>query len=166
MSAALLLAGIAEPHARVVLQLMRGARRDLVQVADGTERPVRIDVDALLADRQLERADRAWRYFGYAEAELLLAPARDNLEHAEAIPAALRARLVAAHAASRIFAAWDRFDHAAALELWADLPTAAQAELTDFARPLRCLASGDRAKRESLILLDLWHNAQRRADRG
>ncbi|MFO1038428.1 MAG: hypothetical protein U1E45_16445 [Geminicoccaceae bacterium] len=165
MSAALMLACIADPEARVTLQLMRGERHNLDRVTDGTERPVRIEVDALLADRLLERADRAWRNFGYAEAALLLADARDNLEHAEAVPASLRTRLVTAHAASLAFAAWDRFDHAAALAAWSAIPGPARQRLAPFEKGLRSL-TGASQDRVPLALLDLWNNALRRAARG
>ncbi|MEK0085287.1 TIGR02710 family CRISPR-associated CARF protein [Benzoatithermus flavus] len=164
MSAALMLAGIAEPKARVELRLMRGERRSLDRVRDGTERPQRIDVSALLADRLLERADLAWRSFGYAEAEQLLAEPAQDLADAEAVPERLRLRLMAAYRLSGLFAAWDRFDHAAALEMLAALPPGARRALAAYEPALRQLA--DQARRAPLVLLDLWHNAERRAARG
>ncbi len=163
MSAALMLAGIREPGARVELQIMKGAREDLNHVTDGTERPVRLAVDALLAARTLDVADRFWQRFGYAEAEALLAGPAEDLEHAETVPLALRQRLRRAHALSHLFAAWDRFDHPTALHVagaWGEGPPLDAARL----RTLRSLATERRAT--PLLVLDLWRNAERRAARG
>lgn len=164
MSAALMLAGIKDPQAGVVLQLMKGDRRDLEKVADGTERPVRVAVDALLAERALDRAARLWASFGYAEAAAVLAPHLDDLAAAESVPAPFRERLAAAAHASEALAAWDRFDHAHALRLFRDHALDKRAKLGSWLQPLRALAHPD--KRQPLLLLDLWHNALRRAARG
>lgn len=161
MSAALMLAGIREPEAKVELQLVTGERADLRQVADGTERATRIEVDALLAERTLETAARFWARFGYGEAELLLEPAATDLAHAESVPADLRARLVRAHRRSALFAAWDRFDHVTARGLAADLEV-------PLAPAHRTALDGlaEHHEPSALLVVDLWRNACRRAARG
>jgi len=161
MSAALMLAGIREPEAKVELQLTTGERADLRQVTDGTERATRIEVDALLAERTLETAGRFWHGFGYSEAEALLERPATDLAHAESVPAALRARLIRAHRRSALFAAWDRFDHATARRLAAELD-APLAPAHD--RALDVLAR--RQEPSALLVVDLWRNACRRAARG
>ncbi len=167
MSAALMLAAIAEPEARIDLQFMRGERRDLNRIAEGTERPVRLGVDALLAERALERADRFWRSGGYAEAEAVLRPSHDDLEAAEHVPQTVRRRLARALHASAMLAAWDRFEHRRALALLNDHGLGQRwPEIARLREPLQRLAHADADRRMPLLLLDLWQNARRRAARG
>lgn len=162
MSASLMLAGIREPAARIELQIMKGERDDLRQVKDGTEKATRLDVDALLAGRTLDQAERFWQRFGYAEAEALLAGPADDLEDAEAVPTALRRRLRRMHGLSAAFAAWDRFDHRTAYQLVHASGT--DPLLQAYKRPLKALRSN--RDPSPLMVLDLWHNACRRAARG
>jgi len=165
MSAALMLAAIGEPDSRVELQFMRGERRDLHKVADGTERPVRLAVDALLAERALERAELLWRNYGYAEAEAVLRPHHDALQVVESASEALRQRVARACHASAMLAAWDRFDYRRALALFNDHGLGrGWKEVARLREPLQRLAHPDR--RLPLALLDLWRNARRRAARG
>lgn len=167
MSAALLTAAIAEPQTGIVLQFMRGERRDLHKVAAGTERPVQLAVDALLAERALAMADRFWGSYAYAEAEALLQPHWEVANSRDDFPEGLQQRLTLARAASAMLAAWDRFEHARALSLYNHHKLAkAGKELARLRQPLQRLASSEPEKRMPLLLLDLWHNAERRAARG
>ena len=165
MSAALMLAAIGHAVAGVELQFMAGQRRDLHKVAGGTEKPHRFSIDALLAERALERADLFWRDHGYAEAEALLRPHDEALQAAEEAPEELRRRVSRAHHASAMLAAWDRFEHRRALSILNKEGLAqAWSEIARLREPLQKLAS--EAKRMPLLLLDLWRNARRRAARG
>lgn len=165
MSAALILARIAAPGEEVRLQLMAGERQDLRQVTDGTERPVTLAVDMALAERALARAAALWANFGYAEAAAVLEPLVVALEHAESVPRKFRRRLVQAFRASEMLAAWDRLDHEWALHLHKSHKVGRGWRGVDKLRtPLEALA--DPRRRMPLLLLDLWHNACRRAARG
>jgi CRISPR-associated protein (TIGR02710 family) len=164
MSAALMLAGIKDPADDIELQLMRGERRNLDHVADGTERPLRVAVNALLAERGLERARLLWESFAYAEAATVLRPHVDDLAAADAVPEAFRQRLLTVCRASEALAAWDRLDYKRALALFREHALDKRARLGSLLLPLQALAAAE--KRMPLLLLDLWHNALRRAARG
>jgi hypothetical protein len=66
---------------------------------------------------------------------------------------------------SAAFAAWDRFDHQQALDLLDTYAPSAGAFLGPYLGSLRLLTE-DGVKREPMRLLDLWHNAHRRAAQG
>jgi CRISPR-associated protein (TIGR02710 family) len=157
MTAALMLAATATPETGAVVQFMAGQRKDLVRIVGGTERPVRMTLEAVLAHRALERARDVWRSFGWAEALLILPPTTAGL------PAPLAREIEELRAASELFAAWDRFEHARALD---HLDAAALPPLERWRPALRRLASAAPHEREPLALWDLWLNAQRRAARG
>jgi CRISPR-associated protein (TIGR02710 family) len=165
MSAALILARIAAPGEGVKLQVMTGERQDLKQVTDGTEQPLTLAVDTALAERALARAAALWSSHGYAEAAAVLQPFVIDLEHAESVPRPFRERLAQVYRVSEMLAAWDRFEHARALHL---LKThrlgRGWSEVERLRAPLDLLA--DPARRMPLLLLDLCHNALRRAARG
>ena len=67
---------------------------------------------------------------------------------------------------SRAFAAWDRFDHLGAQEVLLRYSPALGKWLQPWLPGMRKLATAEQDKREPLALLDLWHNALRRADQG
>jgi len=157
MTAALMMAA-AGLDDRLSVQFVAGKRLDLVKVAAGTERAQAMSVDLILAERLLERAAAAFDRHGYAEAELILP---EKLP--ATAPVSLARRLAAARAAATILAAWDRFDHKAALAAFDAAPPGL---LGDLRPALTCLATDDRDTREPLVLLDLWRNALRRAARG
>lgn len=145
-------------------QLVTGERADLVQVRGGTERTVEVPVDAMLADRVLAQAEALWGKFAYAAAAALLEPLARSLAVADRAPEDLRRLVSSALRASELLAAWDRLDHATALQLLRDHRLGSTGLLRPYDQPLRKLAHAD--KRLPLLLLDLWHNAMRRAARG
>lgn len=178
MTAAAVYAGVAEPEARVELQFMAGKREDLVRIASGTERPMRIRVDAILAERTLEACARAWKRFAYDEAVNLLGAYTDPEEgRVGDLPESLAERVERIDSLSRGFAAWDSFDHGGALAildpLAANIPeialrlpalrslTSNAARVTGIGKDLRWLPP-----EKPLVPLDLWRNAQRCAARG
>ncbi|MCX7631616.1 MAG: TIGR02710 family CRISPR-associated CARF protein [Geminicoccaceae bacterium] len=175
MTAGLMLAAVADPEP-VAIQFIGGARPDLVRVVSGTERPLAIAIDAILAERVLADTERAFARFAYDEAAALLGPWAADGASRRTLPQALFARLDRAHRLARAFAAWDRFAHGEALALLQPL-----AELPAIAAslpPLEALAAnagrtameGGRKRwlppEHPLLPLDIWHNACRRAAQG
>jgi CRISPR-associated protein (TIGR02710 family) len=175
MTAGLMLAAVADPRP-VAIQFIGGARPDLVRVVSGTERPLSIAIDTILAERALADADRAFARFAYDEAAALLAPWAEPGLARRGLPQVLEARLARAHGLARGFSAWDRFAHGEALELLRPLeqePAAAR-----LLPPLERLAANasrteraDGRKRwlppeDPLLPLDIWRNACRRAAQG
>ena len=109
MTAALVCAALDSED--VDLQLVTGARDNLVRVADGTERAMGASVARLRLDRTMARYLEAWRRFAYREAAHGLEAIRISADHAD------RSRLDLALALSRALASWDDFDHDCALAL-------------------------------------------------
>jgi CRISPR-associated protein (TIGR02710 family) len=163
MTAALLAASIGADEATRP-QLVTGERRDLVQVQPGTEQAAVVALDAMLADRVLAQAEALWSHHAYGAAAALLAPLAKSLAVAEHAPEELRTLVTRALRASELLAAWDRLDHATALQLLCEHRLAATKLLRPYDQPLRKLASP--AQRLPLLLMDLWHNAGRCAARG
>lgn len=147
------------------LTLTTGERRDLIKVTSGTERATPVDFRGVTARFALERAEDAWRRFAYADAAELLGHAHRELTLAADVPQSVRKlcdRVGRLLAASRMFEAWDRFDHHEARYLW----KTGRLELLGGMKPYgEALAVLDSDDREPLVLLDLWHNAERRAKR-
>lgn len=162
MTAALMLAATAAGDPRLRIQFVSGVRKDLVRVLSGTERPLDIAVDAISAERDLDRVARAWRSFAYQEAEALLEPYVSAAEGTTRLPAALRQRITTLHQLSAGFAAWDRFEHGDALRLLCELREVVPRHVT----ALRRLPQAGPPRPELFLLVDLWHNAHRRAARG
>jgi len=154
MTAALLLAGL-EYEDDVELFMVVGQRANLVQVTDGTEIPVPANVDRIRFSHKFRVALAPWKYFGYAEAAVSLETMRQPRNHDD------RQRYLDALAASRAFAAWDRFEHATARQLLDSLGHV-------FGPYLATLAALNRTddKQTPVQLLDLYLNMQRRAERG
>ncbi|MCS6876943.1 MAG: TIGR02710 family CRISPR-associated CARF protein [Geminicoccaceae bacterium] len=175
MTAGLMLAAVADPQP-VAIQFIGGARPDLVRVVSGTERPLSIAVDAILAERALADAERAFGRFAYDEAVALLSPWAEAEPARRPLPPALLARLDRAHRLARAFAAWDRFAHgeaSALLEPLADLPAVAAllpplAALSRNAGRTEIVEGRTRwlPPEDPLLPLDIWHNACRRAAQG
>jgi len=158
MSAALVLAALdAEPP--VALHLVSGARADLERVRRHTERGAPANVARIRLRRRMAPFLDAWARYAYDEAAAGLA--------AIAMPADADARgtLLLAGDLSAAFAAWDRFDHAAALERLFAYRNRIGRDLNDHLGALGYLTR-DCPEREPLRLLDLWHNAERRAVQG
>lgn len=158
-------AALAALASKVDLTLTTGERRDLVRVASGSERATPVGFRCIQARFAQERAEDAWRRFAYADAAELLDHAHRELTLAADVPGSvrkLRERVDRLRAASWMFEAWDRFDHREALYLW----KAERLELLGGMKPYgEALAVLDSNDREPLVLLDLWHNAERRAKR-
>ncbi len=162
MTAALALAALTVPQA--TLQLTTGSRQDLVKVTAGTEHVMTPTLDLVHAEFEVARAADAWAAFAYdAAAELL-----ERAHRAYTLSASTRelrrrkdhiSRLLAA---SRSFAAWDRFDHEEAFYAFKNGRVDQLADLRHYGTALQTLVSENR---EPLTLLDLWHNAERRAAR-
>lgn len=143
----------------VALQLVSGARSDLVAVRPGTERAMAASVDRLRLDRAMKPYLGAWRRYAYREAAAGLAAIRI------AANAPDRARLGLGLALSRALAHWDDFDHAGALALLEVYAGRFSKDLLKRLPDLRLLA-GDRPHSVPARLWDLWLNAERRAAQG
>jgi hypothetical protein len=157
MTAALVLAAL---ESDVELSLVTGARADLARVADGTQGAAAASVEGVRLARAMQPYLDAWRRHAYSEAAAGLA----------ALPAPRRTDLRAARDRARdlsaAFAAWDRFDHAAAASLLDLYAGVAAPALAAWYAPLRTLAGAGSPKRTGLLIWDLWLNAQRRAADG
>lgn len=149
----------------VDLSLVTGERRDLIRVTSGTERATPVGFRGVLARFALERAEEAWRRFAYADAVSLLEQAHRDLTLAgegTKIARELRGRIARLLAASRMFEAWDRFDHRQARYTWRNERLVQLGGMQAYGQALEVL---DSPEREPLVLFDLWHNAERRAAR-
>jgi len=155
MSAGLVLAALEHPG--VELQVVTGSRPDLNQVKRGTERPFGAEVTRLRVERGVWRAVAAWQHFGYDAA----ADATTGLD--VTADARLRALPTRAYDTSRALAAWDRFEHASALEqLNAYRSLLAPLGFAPYFDALESIVAGG-AKGELSRLLDVWRSAERRA---
>ena len=109
MTAALLLAALECDNAQPYM--VTGQRENLSQVTDGTEIAVPASVERIRFRHQWSVAIAPWKHFGYSESATSL----------EAITCptdpTLRDQYLASLAASRAFAAWDRFDHGKCLHV-------------------------------------------------
>lgn len=158
MTGALFQAAIATPGAQV--QFMCGERDTLDQVTDGTERPTRIAIEWLLAERTEARLRAAWQSFDYATAAAGFAKLYEDLGGNEKAPEGMRRRLSDLAELSRAFDLWDRFRHAeAAIPLREAAPDCPA--LKDWAERAQACAESVPAR-----ILDLWRNAERCAARG
>jgi CRISPR-associated protein (TIGR02710 family) len=156
MTAALVLAAV-ESEA-VSLQVVTGARADLVKVYDGSQSGLVVSDEGIRIRRAMAPYLAAWQRFAYGEAA-------DGLRRI-AIPrgASLRAELQIARDLSSAFDAWDRFDHRTAwdqLELYRPRLGAAAAPWFTALKSLT--AKPEDLRRTPARLWDLWLNAQRRA---
>lgn len=144
----------------VDLQLVTGARADLVKVADHTQYAIAASVDRIRLEREMAPFLNSWRRYAYDEAAEGLAGLdmpRDSR---------LRAHLNLTRNLSRAFAAWDRFDHEEALESLEPFRARIGAIYPMHLTALSMLIETGSKRREPLQLFDLWFNAQRRAAQG
>lgn len=142
------------------VQFMGGRRDNLNTVTPGSERPVRIAIEWLIAERQEARLREAWRGFDYATAAQGFRRLHADLGSDEKAPEIFRQRLADLAALSECFDLWDRFRHAdaaAGLE--------ALAGRRPGLKPLLVQAKAA-AERQPARILDLWRNAERCAARG
>ncbi|NKC16087.1 MAG: TIGR02710 family CRISPR-associated protein [Gammaproteobacteria bacterium] len=142
------------------LQLVTGARADLKQVVDGTERAMTASVVRLRLDRAMALYLGGWRRFAYREA----AQGLKNIPITVNSPD--RAKLELAQALSGALALWDDFDHAGALDSIRPYAGQVAPRYPAMLPMLELLAQQDSSRREPACLLDLWWNAERRAARG
>ena len=160
MTAALVCAALERDD--VELQLVAGARPNIVSVEDGTEQSMAASVDRLRIHRSMVLYLRAWRRFAYHEAA----------EGLDGIPIAAgnldRGRLGLATSLSRALARWDDFDHGGALALIVPYAGRVAPCFPQMLPALRLLATANEndARREPARLFDLWLNAERRAVQG
>ena len=157
MTAALVTAAL-ESDA-VELQLVTGSRTDLVKVRSGMESAIPANVERIRLERAMAPYIAAWQRFSYGEAAQGLAslPSPRDTE--------LAAKLRTLRDLSKAFDAWDRFDHASALDLLeAYRPKIGQA-LAPYFNAIKMLVTESPAQ-EPMRLFDLWRNAQRRAAQG
>ena len=159
MTAALVCAALERDD--VELQLIAGARRDLVRVEDGTEQAMTASVARLRLDRAMAPWLGAWRRFAYHEAA-------DGLRRIRMATAgnADDTRLGLARILSQALARWDDFDHGGALALIEDQAARVASRLPALLPALRRLVDEDDARHEPACLFDLWLNVERRAAQG
>ncbi len=158
MSAALVIAALEAPG--VELQLITGSRADLSAVAADTEYPLRASTESIRLQRAMQPYIYAWRRYAYDEAQQGLAGVP--------VPLApeLRGQLNLLRSLSRAFAAWDRFDHASALECLQIYRQRIGATHGSYLNALKIMTGEKQQGREALRLYDLWLNARRRAAQG
>ena len=144
----------------VTLQLVTGARPDLIRVANQTEYPIAASSERIRLQRAMEPYLNAWQRYAYDEAAegLKTLTVSGNRE--------LASRLNLACHLSRGFASWDRFDHKAALEALNLYRPRIGNTLGLHLKALAMLVEKEGARREPLQLYDLWLNARRRAHQG
>ena len=158
MTAALVCAALEREDTE--LQLVAGARADLLRVRDGTEQAMTASVARLRLDRAMAPWLAAWRRFAYHEAA-------DGLDRIRITAgAAGRARLGLARGLSRALARWDDFDHGGALELVETYAGRVAPHFPAMLPALRCLTREEDKRHEPARLWDLWLNAERRASQG
>ena len=160
MSAALVCVALERDD--VELQLVAGARPNLVGVQDGTEQAMTASVDRLRLHRSMNLYLGAWRRFAYHEA----ADGLSRIRIATGNPD--RRRLDIARSLSRALARWDCFEHESALDLLDNYASLVASPFPWMLPTLRLLASANKndARREPARLFDLWLNAERRAKQG
>jgi len=159
MTAGLAIAALESPD--VALRLVTGARGDLLKVHDGTQSGATAVAEAIRLRRSMAPYVAAWAQFGYAAAA-----AGFRRISAPGDPV-IRAEWQIARDTSIAFDAWDRFDHVSALSLlgiYRQRVGKQMGLLLTFLETL-CLEDSD-LRKEPARLLDLWLNAERRAQQG
>ena len=141
----------------VELQLVAGARPNLVRVEDGTEQAMVASVARLRLSRAIAPYLGVWRRYAYHEA----AEGLDGIRIAVSSPD--KARLGLARALSRALARWDDFDHAGALALIEPYAARVAPCYPAMLPALRLLTHERDRRHEPARLFDLWLNAERRA---
>lgn len=154
MTAALVCAALDRDD--VELQLVAGARPNLVRVEDGTEQAMGASVDHLRLDRELKTHLRAWHRFAYREAADGLARIRITANDPR------RTQLELARELSRALADWDNFDHEGAYRRLRIYGSQVAQCYPTMLQTLRLLAKQNDPAR----LFDLYLNAERRATQG
>lgn len=158
MTAALVVAALEEGAA---LQVVTGSRVDLVKVRSGMESVFQAPTEQIRVERALAPFRAAWSRYAYAEAAQ--GCARITLPQDRQ----LRAEVQIWRDLSKALDAWDRFDHAQALDIMDTYSQRLGPVRPDLLQTLRGLNAAESSeRREALRLFDLWRNAERRAAQG
>ena len=153
MTAALVCAAL--ERSDVELQLVTGARANLVRVPDGTERAMPAGTARLRVAREMAPCLHAWRRFAYRQASEGLRRIPIGADHPD------RSDFDLALALSRGLARWDDFDHGGALALLASYQAAVARRYPVMLPALRVLTHESDPKRQPALLFDLCLNAER-----
>ena len=157
MTAALVVAAL--EFKNVELQLVSGPRDDLRSVKAGMASTLRAS-DATLRMRQEMRLHlKAWRHFGYSEAEAGLRKIRAISTTPE-----MNYRQMTLNISLALWH-WDSFNHKEASERLRALGKYTNKHYPALL-PTICTLTGDTPKRTPALLFDLWLNAERRASQG
>lgn len=167
MSAALVIAALESKQ--VQLYLATGPRDNLRAIRSGTQLSVDVSVETVAFERSIRPFLEAWKRFAYDEAQKgleALAPSRP----------ALRNRMFRIRDLSAAFAAWDRFDHQQSLAILEQYSAAVPDLAREYLPTLKSLVEKENIrpkegtqydpKCESMLLFDLYRNAERRAVQG
>lgn len=165
MTAALVCAALESDG--IDLQVVIGARVDLISVSDGTHAAATVDVSTVRTDRAVARHLRLWERFAYRQAARTLL----HVPVVAGTPEQERAQL--ARNLSEGLARWDDFDYEGASGLLRTCKDGIMSRCDAHERPLLIgvfetiglLARGGDGS-EVLQLFDLWLNAERRAAQG
>lgn len=158
MTAALVCAALERDD--VELQLVAGARTNLVRVQDGTEQAMTASVARLRLRRAMVPYLGAWERFAYHEAA-------EGLNSIRIAAGAINGQqLQIARGLSRALSLWDNFDHAGALDLIRLYSTHVKKCFPSMFQVLSALTNEKDKRREPALLFDLWLNAERRAVQG
>jgi hypothetical protein len=139
------------------LSLVRGQRPDLVKVADGTEMASLVNSWEVRARQRMEEARHLFNAYAYASAAQLLA----ELMRQAPLSTELNHRIRDWVTFCRGFDAWDRFDHAGAVQILRTV----QSQIVPQWIFLKKLTGQTRGTGYEPVL-DLVHSAERRAARG
>jgi CRISPR-associated protein (TIGR02710 family) len=158
MSAALVIAAL--EHQDIELQLVTGSRGDLIKVHDGSQYAACANIGQVRFERLIAPYRQAWTRYAYSEAEAGLS------QLAAPRSSELRGQFSKFRDLSRAFAAWDNFDHSAALTILKTYAPSLPDEFKTHLNTVMRLNDSNTAKRDAACLLDLYRNAQRRAAQG
>ena len=142
------------------LQLVAGARTNLVSVQDGTEQAMTASVARLRLRRAMAPYLGAWERFAYHEAA-------EGLKSIRIVAGAVDIQqLQIAKVLSDALALWDNFDHAGAFGLIKVYSKRVAPCFPNMFQTLPVLTNKKNKQREPTRLFDLWLNAKRRAAQG
>lgn len=153
MGATLVLAAL---EAGWQISLVKGTRADLVQVLDGSEMAGLVNSWDVHVQLRVSEAERLFNQFAYVSAGTLL----ESLLRERPVRSTLAQKIRELVAICRGFDAWDKFNHAQAINLLEPFRS-------QFVPQWRFLTTLDNQKPSGYApVLDLLRNAQRRAQRG
>ena len=142
------------------LQIVAGARTNLVNVQDGTEQAMTASVARLRLRRAMAPYLGAWERFAYHEAA-------EGLKGIRIVAGAVDIQLLQiAKVLSGALALWDNFDHAGAFDLIKVYSKRVALCFPNIFNTLSILTNKKNTQREPALLFDLWLNAERRAAQG